>query len=348
MTLFASDAATPVAPQLALAVALAAAGVALLLPRPRGRSVAVGTFLTVAGFAVLAVSLATAFGEPVLTKVESLLFWLFASGAIGFGTVLVTQRNPARGAIAFAFVIVSVCGLFLLLAAPFLMAATIVVYAGAIIVTFLFVLMLSHTGGPSDENDRSREPLLGTLGGFAFTGLLLFCLLNAHDANATLPQPPLTTGDKATLKDILARFDRAPSTGTASALVKATDGPRMDLDLLLQKIEGRVYFLGATPPPPWDAVFTRTASVRAASKTLENAVTSSASDAVKALTSVKSESRLLLGSAELPARNVGTLGLLLYSEHLLAVEMAGTLLLVAAIGAVAFVGRKDWRKGGAA
>ncbi len=108
--------------------------------------------------------------------VGSLLFWLFSLGALGFGTVLVVQRNPARGAIAFAFVILSTCGLFLLLAAPFLMAATIIIYAGAIIVTFLFVLMLSQPKGASNENDRTREPLLGSLAGFAFVGLVLFAL----------------------------------------------------------------------------------------------------------------------------------------------------------------------------
>ena len=110
------------------------------------------------------------------TSIGTVLFWLFAAGALGFGAVLVAQRNPARGAIAFAFVILSTCGLFLLLAAPFLMAATIIIYAGAIIVTFLFVLMLSQREGPSDENDRSREPLLGSLAGFAFAGLVLFTL----------------------------------------------------------------------------------------------------------------------------------------------------------------------------
>ena len=42
----------------------------------------------------------------------------------------------------------------------------------------------------------------------------------------------------------------------------------------------------------------------------------------------------------LPARNVSAIGLSLYSEHLIAVELAGTLLLVATIGAVAIAGRK--------
>ena len=45
-------------------------------------------------------------------------------------------------------------------------------------------------------------------------------------------------------------------------------------------------------------------------------------------------------AGELPARNVGNLGLLLYADHLLAVELAGTLLLVATIGAVAIAHRR--------
>ena len=49
---------------------------------------------------------------------------------------------------------------------------------------------------------------------------------------------------------------------------------------------------------------------------------------------------LLYGAGELPARNVANLGLLLYADHLLAVELAGTLLLVATIGAVAIAHRK--------
>src|SRR5688572_2422638 len=130
--------------QLILASALAAAGFFLLLPRPRGRSVAGGTAALLAAAAVFGAWLHQSFGRPASDAVGTVLFYLFASGAVVFGTVLVVQRNPARGAIAFAFVILSTCGLFLLLAAPFLMAATIIIYAGAIIVTFLFVLMLSQ------------------------------------------------------------------------------------------------------------------------------------------------------------------------------------------------------------
>ena len=47
----------------------------------------------------------------------------------------------------------------------------------------------------------------------------------------------------------------------------------------------------------------------------------------------------IAGAAELPAANVGDLGRALYTDHLLAVELAGTLLLVATIGAIAIASR---------
>ena len=50
--------------------------------------------------------------------------------------------------------------------------------------------------------------------------------------------------------------------------------------------------------------------------------------------------RLLLGTGELPARNVANVGMLFYADHLLAVELAGTLLLVATVGAVAIAHRR--------
>src|SRR5262249_3428750 len=82
---------------------------------------------------------------------------------------------------SFALVVLSTCGLFLLQAAPFLMAATIIVYAGAIIVTFLFVIMLAHQSGLSDADVRSREPLLACLAGFVLLGAVLYVLDTAYD-----------------------------------------------------------------------------------------------------------------------------------------------------------------------
>src|SRR5262245_59762102 len=120
-----------------------AAAIYLLLPRPRAYPLAWG---------VLAGAAALLLGGGFLVQAgtiwpENLLFHSFSATAIAAGAVLVTQRNPARAALSLALVVLAVCGLFLLLAAPFLMAATVIVYAGAIVVTFLFVLMLAQQEG---------------------------------------------------------------------------------------------------------------------------------------------------------------------------------------------------------
>src|SRR5258708_1446059 len=117
---------------------------------------------------------------------ETVLFYTFAALAIVAGGLLVTQRNPARAALSFALVVLSTCGLFLLLAAPFLMAATIIIYAGAIIVTFLFVLMLASQTGITDADARTREPLLATALGFLLLGCLIYVLQVSYEENKTV------------------------------------------------------------------------------------------------------------------------------------------------------------------
>jgi NADH:ubiquinone oxidoreductase subunit 6 (subunit J) len=117
---------------------------------------------------------------------ETGLFYAFAALAIVAGVLLVTQRNPARAALSFALVVLSTCGLFLLLAAPFLMAATIIIYAGAIIVTFLFVLMLASQTGITDADARTREPLLATALGFLLLGCLIYVLQVSYEENETV------------------------------------------------------------------------------------------------------------------------------------------------------------------
>src|ERR1700682_3978633 len=123
-----------------LCMALGLAAIYLLLPRlrpyPHGWGGAAGGVALVLGGLLLI--------RPGGFWPERVLFYAFSASAVVFGALLVTQSNPARAALCFALVVLSTCGLFLLQAAPFLMAATIIIYAGAIIVTFLFVLMLAQ------------------------------------------------------------------------------------------------------------------------------------------------------------------------------------------------------------
>jgi NADH-quinone oxidoreductase subunit J len=73
---------------------------------------------------------------------ETLLFWLLAVIALVTATSMIIQRNPVHSALFLIITLLCLAGLFLLLSAHFLAVIQIIVYAGAIMVLFLFVIML--------------------------------------------------------------------------------------------------------------------------------------------------------------------------------------------------------------
>ena len=79
-----------------------------------------------------------------------LLFILFAGMAIGCAVSMVAQRNPLYGAISLIGVFISLACLYVTLAAPFIAAVQVIVYAGAIMVLVVFVIMLLNV----EEEER--------------------------------------------------------------------------------------------------------------------------------------------------------------------------------------------------
>lgn len=73
---------------------------------------------------------------------ETVLFWVFAALGIAGGIGLILNRNPIYSALSLILNFFSIAGLYLALSAEFLAAIQILVYAGAIMVLFLFVIML--------------------------------------------------------------------------------------------------------------------------------------------------------------------------------------------------------------
>jgi NADH-quinone oxidoreductase subunit J len=71
-----------------------------------------------------------------------ILFWTLAALAVAAGLLVVTKRNPLGGALALAVHLVALAGLFASLSAPFLFVIQILVYAGAVVVLIIFVIML--------------------------------------------------------------------------------------------------------------------------------------------------------------------------------------------------------------
>src|SRR6266540_5401175 len=83
----------------------------------------------------------------------ALLFILFAGLAIGCAIGVVAQRNPLYCAISLIGVFVSLACLYVTLAAPFIAAVQVIVYAGAIMVLVVFVIMLLNV------EEEERRPL---------------------------------------------------------------------------------------------------------------------------------------------------------------------------------------------
>ncbi|MGP1308803.1 MAG: NADH-quinone oxidoreductase subunit J family protein [Phycisphaerales bacterium] len=150
-------------------VALGALGVLLMLPRegvsPRG----LGGIIALIAFALamLGLSLSAVDARP------NLLFYVFGLIALFGGTRMISHPRPVYAALFFILTILAGCGLFLLLSAEFMAFALVIIYAGAILITYLFVIMLA-TEAPSEEQverlsiyDRfAREPVAAILAGF--------------------------------------------------------------------------------------------------------------------------------------------------------------------------------------
>lgn len=104
---------------------------------------------------------------------RDVMFDVFAAVALVSGAMMVTDKSPAYAALWFALVTLAVCGLFFLQSAPFLAAASVIVYAGAIIVTFLFVLMLASQSGGSSYDQHPSHGVYATVAAFTLLGIMI-------------------------------------------------------------------------------------------------------------------------------------------------------------------------------
>ena len=156
-----------------VAAAIAAAGLVMVLRPGRVALRRAGAVIGLAGFAMLmgfglrlAGASATSASTPLALAVATV-------GVIGAVRVI-THTRPVFAAIYFVLTVISAATIFLMLEAEFLAFALVIVYAGAILITYMFVLMLAHQS-PEDEIGRigaedydrvPREPLVAVFLGF--------------------------------------------------------------------------------------------------------------------------------------------------------------------------------------
>jgi NADH-quinone oxidoreductase subunit J len=172
---------------LALASGVAAVGLWWVLPGSGRVQRILGGLLAAVGFGLFASQ------TPVVGDwlAEGLLAAI-ATATVVAAVATISCRSPVYCAIWFGMTLTGTAGLFLLAGAEFLAVATLVVYAGAILVTFLFVLMLSQPEGHTTYDRRSWEALVSAFTGAVLVGILTATISASMTDVAKLPTPDQT------------------------------------------------------------------------------------------------------------------------------------------------------------
>jgi NADH-quinone oxidoreductase subunit J len=119
-------------------------------------------------------------------------FYLFGLIALVSAIVFVTRKSPVAAALWLVMVMLALAALYVLLNAEFVGIMQVLVYAGAIMVVFLFVVMLLNLGHPSELNDLRGKwgRLAAGFLGLALVAQILAISRTSVDLKVTLPAAP--------------------------------------------------------------------------------------------------------------------------------------------------------------
>lgn len=124
---------------------------------------------------------------------DAILFYVFAAIAVASALVVVGQKNPMYSAFALIVTLCSMAVIFALLGSPFIAVLQVIVYAGAIMVLFLFVLMLLNVKSEEDRPERGGRTLRGVA-----LALVTLLVLQAGTVLARWPGSPAADFDAST------------------------------------------------------------------------------------------------------------------------------------------------------
>lgn len=217
--------AEPINPFLILVLCVVA-GIATVFALPSRREASfrkMGGILMALAFAILAASVVRyASGDP--KGGMGPYFWIFSVIALAGAIRVITHKIPVYSALYFVLTVFASAGLFLLLWAEFMAAALILIYAGAILITYVFVIMLAAEASNKKASDVAlehdaiaREPVVACAVGFALMGVMLFVIFDRmHDsqnnANVAMtiykappkaPEPKIVSGPTQELGEYL-------------------------------------------------------------------------------------------------------------------------------------------------
>jgi NADH-quinone oxidoreductase subunit J len=129
---------------------------------------------------------------------ELIVFFVLALLAVGGALSLIFQKHPIHSALSLIVVMVALAGLYLLMGAEFVAAVQIIVYGGAIMVLFVFVIMLLNAGIEEHTSISRLAGFPGILLALALTGFIAATIARSTDSVQAAAQP----GNMSSTRDL--------------------------------------------------------------------------------------------------------------------------------------------------
>lgn len=131
-------------------------------------------------------------------NITTLVFILLSVMAVGSALMMIASKSPVHSVLWLIVVFFAISGHYILLNAQFLAIVNIIVYAGAIMVLFLFVVMLMNLNADTEPIKNYRLQLIGVISG----GTLLLIILSAVMKIDVEQMVEMKTGDAGLIKSL--------------------------------------------------------------------------------------------------------------------------------------------------
>lgn len=131
--------------------------------------------------------------------ISEILFWILSAVALGSALMMVTSRNPVYSVLWLIVVFFAISAHYILLNAQFLAIVNIIVYAGAIMVLFLFVIMLMNLNA---DNEPQKNKWLKFAGGIAGGSLLLIIVAALRQSEQLITEKTIDGGNTGLIHNL--------------------------------------------------------------------------------------------------------------------------------------------------
>src|SRR5258708_1231627 len=148
-------------------------------------------------------------GRPMNPVATPFFFYLLAGIMIIGGIMVITRKNAVHSALALITTLLAQAAIYLMLYAPFVAGVQIILYAGGIMVLFLFVIMLISIERAEKERQFNKHWLVGMTAAAALGGLFIAVYTTTTKGKALFPEGRIAYGESQTTQQIASLlFDR--------------------------------------------------------------------------------------------------------------------------------------------